>query len=496
MSTSTRLILLLTALVGTIMVTGGYLRLRQREAIVMTAMHNEVQAHAYTLQAALEVVRGQQDSGQTQQLLNRLIRNPKIYSVILFDEAGRATTLSDPLAAEALKSLPEVRQVLASGEPMQAVRETGGRQVFSVVMPVQLGAGRRGAFEITQPLSFVQADIARARRDVAWITLSLFAAITLGVLAVMSYNIWRPIRELLVGADALGRGELDHRVNVPDKGSEFARLAESFNHMAERLSRQRETATREAEERLTLERELRFQEVELRHRDRLATVGRLAAGVAHEMAAPLNVIDARAEQVQTRTDAPLATRQRNLTIIREQTERITQIVRQLLNLARPYELRRESLDLSQVIHDTVESLEADAQRSGVQFNVISNGPNGKVSIDADRGFLQQVLLNICRNGLQAMPAGGALRIETHAEAITKEGRDFVVLRITDTGAGIAEEHLAHIFDPFYTTKEVGSGTGLGLSVAHRIVEEHGGWIEAANASPHGATFNVYLPQSM
>ena len=490
MSTSTRLILLLTALVGAVMVIGGYLRLRQREAILVTAMHNEVRAHAHTLQIALEEEYGSKAPQLAQRLINRLSKNPKIYSVILFDEEGRVAMLSDPLVANEIKYPPEVKQVLASGGTAEAVREIGGKQVFSIVMPIQTAPARRGAVEITQLMSFVETDIARSRRDIAIITLALFAAIILGVLAVMRHNIWRPIQELLAGADAIGRGALDYRVVVPERSSEFSRLARAFNHMADRLAEQRQAAAREAEERVELERELRHREIELRHRDRLATVGRLAAGVAHEMGAPLNVIDARAEQLLERMDAPAETRRRNLTIIRAQAERITQIVRQLLNLARPYRLHREPLDLARVVSDSIEAIEAEAQRAGIRIETV---PNGQVRVDADRGFLHQVLINICRNGLQAMPEGGTLRIDSSGDAARKDGRSFAAVRVTDTGTGIAPEHLGHIFDPFYTTKDVGSGTGLGLSVAYRIVEEHGGWIEAANALPRGAAFTVFLP---
>jgi signal transduction histidine kinase len=478
------LILLLTALVGIVMLIGGYLRLRQREAILVTAMHNEVRAHAHTLQISLEEEYSASHSKDAQRLINRLSKNPKIYSVILFDEAGQAEMLSDPLIADEIRYPPEVKRVLATSEAIEVVRDIRGQQVFSVIMPVQISPTQRGAFEITQLMSFVQADIARSRRDIALITIALFAAIVLGVLAVMRHSIWRPIKELLIGAEALGSGTLDYRVIVPKSGNEFSRLAQAFNHMADRLAEQRIKAAREAEERLALERELR-------HRDRLATVGRLAAGVAHEMGAPLNVIDARAEQLLERVDSPLETRQRNLTIIRIQAERIAQIVRQLLNLARPYHFRREPFDLTGLIDETVEVIEEEADRAGVQVEVKSDRA---IKVDADKGFINQVLLNVCRNGLQAMPQGGSLRIECSASAVNRDGRSYAAVCVTDAGAGIAPEHFDHIFDPFYTTKDVGNGTGLGLTVAHRIVAEHGGWIEAANNDRGGATFTIFLPQ--
>jgi signal transduction histidine kinase len=105
------------------------------------------------------------------------------------------------------------------------------------------------------------------------------------------------------------------------------------------------------------------------------------------------------------------------------------------------------------------------------------------------------MMNICVNALHAMPHGGRLRIEYMPETLNKKGRSCIGVRITDTGTGIAPEHLDHIFDPFFTTKEVGRGTGLGLSVSRRIVEEHDGWIEAANHEEGGAAFIIWLPEA-
>jgi signal transduction histidine kinase len=294
-----------------------------------------------------------------------------------------------------------------------------------------------------------------------------------------------PIKELLEGAAAVGRGDLNYRVIVPKRGGEFSRLALDFNRMADNLAEQRRAAERAAEERLALERALR-------HSERLSVVGRLAAGVAHEMGAPLNVIYARAGQMLANPDAPLDKRQRYLTIIRSQAERITRIVRQLLDLARPGDLRREPVDVGHIVTSTLELVEADAKRAGVEFEV---NADGHLFADADKGLLHQVLLNVCLNAIQAMPAGGRLRVECLRDGVAAEGNRMIAISVSDTGTGIAPEHLAHIFEPFYTTKPVGEGSGLGLAVSNRIVEEHGGRIEAANNAEGGASFTIYMPEA-
>jgi signal transduction histidine kinase len=477
--------MLLTLMVGMVMAAGGYFRMRQREAKLEAAMRNEVRAHANTLQIALEDYYRAGRLADAKQMIDRLSDNPKIYGVALFDEGGRAVMVSDPLVADEISYPLDAQQVIATGETVELVRTIGERPVFSIIMPIRVSAARHGAFEIAQPLSFVQADIASARREIAFMTAMLWATIFLVVFFVTRRSLSRPIRELLGGAAAIGDGDLDYRVSVPVRGGEFARLARDFNRMADSLAEQRRAAAREAEERSTLERELR-------HHERLASLGRLAAGVAHEMGAPLNVIDARAEHLLERTEVSLQIRQRNLTIIRAQVARITRIVRQLLNLARPYDMRPEPVDLAQAVARAVELIETDATRAGVEIEV---SPGAEVRVEADPDLLHQALLNISLNGLQAMPDGGRLRIECIDIDGTGNGTRFAAVRISDTGAGLAPDALPHIFEPFYTTKEVGHGVGLGLAVSRRIVEEHGGWIEAANQPEGGAVFTIYLPQA-
>jgi two-component system NtrC family sensor kinase len=481
MRTGTKLIIFLTVAVGIVMLFGGYFMLRQREAILETAMRNEVRAHAATLKIALEDAYRSGRTSDVQRLINRLSENPKVYSVTLFDESGRSVMSSNPLAADEIRNPPQVRQVLAS---LQTAEIDSNEDLFSLIIPIRISQSQHGAFEITQPRSFIRADFARARRDIALVTLALFAAIILVVLAVMRRSLLRPINEILGGAFAIGRGDLGYRVVVPEGGGELSQLASEFNRMADNLAEQRRAALRDAEERLALERELR-------HKERLASVGRLAAGIAHEMGAPLNVIRGRAEMLQQRPDMPEEKRDRNLNIINAQADGIARIVRQLLTLARPFNLKREVVDATQLINELRELIEPEATKAGVRIEAAADT---RALIDGDRDLLHQVLLNICLNGLQAMEKGGNLRIEILNGVTIKNDRHFVALRITDSGPGISPENLSNIFDPFFTTKDVGQGSGLGLAVSHRIVEEHDGWIEVENQLGGGAVFTVYLPQ--
>jgi hypothetical protein len=148
MNTSARLIMLLTLMVGVVMAAGGYFFLRQREAKLEEAMRNEVRAHALTLQIALEDFYRAGRLSDAKQMIDRLSDNPKIYGVALFDEGGRTVMVSDPLVADEISYPLEARRVIATGETVELLRTIGERPVFSIIMPIRVGAARRGAFEI------------------------------------------------------------------------------------------------------------------------------------------------------------------------------------------------------------------------------------------------------------------------------------------------------------------------------------------------------------
>lgn len=483
LSISTRLILALTLTLSAVSVVTGYYNLRRREAALQTTMQNEVRSHAYTLQTALEDHYSAGRDISAQQLINRLGGNPRLYSVTLFDQQGEPILTSNQRLARQISHDPEVDRVIATGQAIEHLHRASSEDYFALIVPVQIGAGRRGAFEIMQPLTYVKSDIASAQQDY-FLSRMLSIVLTLAVVIfVMRRGLARPVKSLLAGARAIGKGDLSYRVLLPSKHGELAELATEFNQMAGHLAEQRDAAAREAEERLAMERALR-------HSDRLSLLGRMAASIAHEMGTPLNVIDGRVAQLQEEPDAPVKMAQRNLTIVRTQVRRIARFVRQILHLAHPEALHRGRVEIAELLAATQELLTAEARRTGVQIQFT---PNALVFVQADQDLLQQVFLNICLNALQAMPDGGTLDLQYTEAALTRDGKPFVSIRIADTGPGIAPEHWEQIFDPFFTTKDVGEGTGLGLAISRRIVDEHGGWVEVANQEGSGAVFTIHLP---
>jgi hypothetical protein len=218
----------------------------------------------------------------------------------------------------------------------------------------------------------------------------------------------------------------------------------------------------------------------------MASIGVLAAGVAHEVNTPLTGISSFTQMLLENAD-PADPKTAVLEKIERQTFRAAKIVNGLLNLSRPGGASHERIlvDLNAVINDVFSLLEHQFAASSVKVRRdLSPVP---VEVDGVEHQLQQVFLNLFLNARDAMPSGGWLSVETRVEG------DRVVAEVADTGSGIPSEHLARIYDPFFTTKSIGRGTGLGLSITYGIVQEHGGTIRCDSAVGHGTRFSLAMP---
>ena len=226
-------------------------------------------------------------------------------------------------------------------------------------------------------------------------------------------------------------------------------------------------------------------ENQLRHTERLAELGTLAAGMAHEIGTPMNVILGRTEYLMHKTSDD-ATKQGLATIV-AQVERITRIMNQLLSFARRKPLERRPLAMSLVVHDILDVVQERLEKRDIhlQVHLASSCP----SVFADRDQMGQVVLNLVMNAIQAMPNGGALTI-----TLTSDARR-VHLALADNGCGIPKDNIPKLFMPFFTTKGCGEGTGLGLTVVHGIVQEHEGSIVVESQPGTGTTFTISLPAS-
>ena len=330
-----------------------------------------------------------------------------------------------------------------------------------------------------------------ARRSLFLFYLGLTAAtVLLLTYVLLTYFIVRPIDRLRLAAERLAAGRL--HTSVPVQGAaEVARLAATFNEMAALLRADRASLQHRLQDLERTTAELTATQEQLVRSARLAAVGRLSAGVAHEIGNPLAAIRGLLDLMQTGDLDPEDQREFVGRIQRE-TERIHHTIRDLLDFSRndpAQEGRIEaSADLSEVVSDTVKLIDRQTRFSDIALAVALDDDLPRVRGDHER--LRQVLLNLLFNAADAL--GGKGRIDVR----TAKGDGVVLLIVEDDGPGIDAEILDQVFDPFVTTKAPGKGTGLGLAVCHTIVEGLGGSIAATNLEQGGAAFEVTLPAAI
>ncbi len=297
-----------------------------------------------------------------------------------------------------------------------------------------------------------------------------------------------PVRRLVDQARRVGRGDLSTRLTVRQR-DEIGELAAEMNTMVDRLSETRGRLEAETAARLVaLE--------QLRHADRLTTVGKLAAGLAHEIGTPLNVITGHAQLIADEYPHDSAAHE-NAAIIAQQAERVATIIRQLLDFARQRSPQPTRHDLVALVRETTALLSSLAHKRGVGFDIET--PRGPAWARVDPAQMQQALTNLVVNGIHAMPGGGRLVLKVGRRVVEPppdlggDSGEYHCLEVIDQGVGVDPDDLSRLFEPFFTTKDVGEGTGLGLSVSYGIVREHGGWIGVESAPGTGSRFSIFLP---
>ncbi len=339
----------------------------------------------------------------------------------------------------------------------------------------------RESFEPTS--SFTNVSIIRVAVFFGIVIVSM--AVVMWLLGIVM--VARPINRLREKTKRLATGDFSGHAHV-EGSDEIALLGHEINAMSDRLLETRKLLNEEIDARLAVLEQLR-------HADRLTTIGTLASGVAHELGTPLNVISGNAAMlaaggVQGSEAGDLAR------TISQQTEKMAGIVRQLLDFARKRTPEKKEADLSALITRVVQMLAPFAEKRDLLLRAESLPGAAPALIDENQ--IEQVLINLVMNAVQAVQEGEivvGLRVQRagpphHTE---HEERDCYCLFVRDQGPGMSEKQIEQVFDPFYTTKAPGQGTGMGLSIAHGIVHEHQGWIAVTSKAEQGSCFSVYLP---
>ncbi len=376
---------------------------------------------------------------------------------------------------------PRACATLDVPEPLTTTEQT---RRFTLA-PVHIAGAWSGAIEVSESPDH-EGQWARAHFNQA----VLLALMTIFGMTVAAFvlGVWlvaRPTRALMDKARAVGRGELEPDIQLTSD-DELSEVADEMNAMCRQLGQSREETARQAAARLDAVEQLR-------HADRLATVGRLASGLAHELGTPLNVIEARAGLIleDSSSEPPV---QNSARVIITCTEQMTKLVRQLLVFARPRTVELSSTSLDGLAHTVVDLLGPLAALRKVTLATASVTPT---PVRADGVLLQQALMNLVVNALHACREGGHVTLTTgHAHAPKPNGttpQDWSTVSVADDGSGMTPEVKAAIFEPFFTTRSAGEGTGLGIPIVASILEDHGGFLSVESTLNQGSTFTIHLP---
>jgi signal transduction histidine kinase len=368
----------------------------------------------------------------------------------------------------------------------------GDREIRAeVILQMQKEASRvlYAANQIPDPIEGVHERLAEAPRVYrsALVAMCVASAIVLilflGLLRSGYVWIFDPIRTLHQGARRVAQGDFNYRVELTAR-DEMAELADAFNKMTSRFQ---EIAS-------DLDRQVQERSRQLVRSERLAGVGFLAAGVAHEINNPLSAIAMAGESLEGRVlahqhlldPAEAQVVLQYLRMIQDESFRCKQITERLLDFSRGRDAVREPTDLAQIISEVVGMVQFLSKYRDKRIDFSSPGP---CYASVNRAEIKQVVLNLVANGLDALEPGGTLRVTL------REQTDQLQIEFTDDGCGMTPEVIENLFEPFFTSKHSGQGTGLGLSISHRIISQHGGTISAVSPGPgRGSTFSIRLPR--
>jgi two-component system NtrC family sensor kinase len=455
-------------------------------------------------------------------IINTIGHEAGIRRIRIFNREGQITFSTDPQEvgqfvdkkAEACYACHAQAQPLTRlnrPDRLRIYKAADGTRILGLIRPIENeadcsnaachahAAGHQvlGVLDTNLSLASVDQVVARSQREIVVFTIASIVLLSLISAGLIRVTVHTPVRHLTEGTRHVAEGELDYSLPVAS-GDELGSLAASFNRMTEQLKKAQEE---NQEWTRTLEARVQEKTGELErayHRliqsEKMASLGKLAAVVAHEVNNPLAGILTYSKLVSRLVDKGLEDEERrkeaknDLLEIEGESRRCGTIVKNLLTFARQAPLNPQKNDLGGVVERCLLLVghQCDLQQVDVESHLDPRIP----SIYCDASQIQQVLLALLMNAVEAMPQGGRLKVETVYQPERREAR----IIVSDDGMGIPEDVLPHIFEPFFTTKAEGKGVGLGLAIALGIVQQHGGNIEVSSTPQKGTTFTVTLPE--
>ena len=382
------------------------------------------------------------------------------------DYTLNATTLDELSNAESdwthladKMRLREVKPYLENPDENSITRDVtiNGKPYKVFYMPLELGR----FFCFLRPLD----AIAEAKRTLTWYMLSIAVLVT-GLVALISHligrNLTNPIKVLVDSTARVATGNLDEQCDIKTY-DEIGDLAAAFNQMTRELKQSRD---------------------KLIQAERLATAGKMSASFAHEIRNPLSSMRMLAQMLMKKPEMSIEKHQQSLRYILEEIERIDVIVKGLMDFAGPTALNLAKQPIAPVLQAVLALMEANLAHHQIKLVLDVSSETPEIEFDSDK--LKQAFMNVVLNAMEAMPQGGVLKVST----VMAEDKS-VGIKVADTGVGISEEDLAHLFEPFFTRKT--RGTGLGLANVKRILEEHGGRVDIESVLGEGTEVSLWLP---
>ncbi len=488
----------------------GYIFFKYNEDIMMDNLRRHGRSSADLVRRAIHYGMLTAQYKVMQQTLQGLAASEDILDIKVFDTERKVVFASE--AAERgtkVEPSPAVRKSISGEEPPPVTTtEETGEKVVRFYLPIRNEpscyatachvhtADERILGVLETSFSTTLIETTRQQMFRGTLLFGALAVVSASVLLILIFYrfILSPVRELHGGMHRLARGDFDTPIHIKSR-DEMGLLAETFNSMASDIKRYRENMenwTRSLQEEVDKKTtEIVNAQEQIINAEKLASLGRMAAGVAHELNSPLTGILTFSHLLRERTPPDRKQDREDIELIIEQAERCTKIIKGMLGFARKGVSETVETDVNALLQETVGMVKNQMKFHNVRIDM--DLAEGLPEVFIDPNQLQQVFLNLLTNAADAMNDTGHIRIATRV--VGPEPERYVETELTDTGPGIYPGNLDKIFEPFFTTKPAGKGTGLGLPVSYGIVKKHGGDIIVKSKVGQGTSFFVRLPES-
>jgi len=461
-----------------ILFIAGYYSLQRLEMEIEQRMQEDLELIARAIRGPLEYSLEQNREGSVQQALDSLFRLKRVYGAYVYDRDGQRTASSG--AREPVMGSERLAELAAGGDRQGEYQQTEATSVYSYFVPLTDTAERNiGLLQLTREEGDFTEYIHRTRLQtlifLSLLSVLLLGALLLGMQQIVGQNLQRLTRSVV--RIAAGERHLRTRIGGP---KEFCQLSVGMNTMLDNLERSEQALEQQIDEQKRLKEELLQSQ-------KMAAIGQLAAGVAHELGTPLSVISGKAQRLLRNNNLTDKIR-RDLDDMLTAVGRTEEIVRMLLDYGRRNPLRKKAISFDMLARSAVEQLAPLLHNQPVRLELTSSGSPPVMQVDQVR--IEQALVNLLANAVQAVDDNGLVEygwFDNH------QGKGFY---IADNGPGIPEAIRDRLFEPFFTTKTVGKGTGLGLAVAQSAVSDHGGILKVGVSQLGGALFTMLFPDTV